>query len=250
VPYNRHWVLGVPVDDAQEGDVLQFVRDHVSEREPAAIVTVNAEYVVRSVDDPSFMDVVRNADLATADGAGVLWALRRQGVRLPKRVGGSDLIWSICGQAAELGHRVFLLGAAPGVAARAALVLHSTFPGLRVAGTHSGSPDQNEREAIVDLIRRSGTDIVFVAFGSPKQDFWIAANQRETGAPVAMGVGGSFDYVAGVARRAPRWMQDSGLDWLWRLVRQPWRWRRMLALPRFVWLVLRDPARTEKGPDR
>jgi N-acetylglucosaminyldiphosphoundecaprenol N-acetyl-beta-D-mannosaminyltransferase len=250
VPYSRNWVLGVPVDDAQEGDVLQFVRDRVSTREPATIVTVNAEYVVRAVDDPSFMDVVRGADLATADGAGVLWALRRQGVRLPRRVGGSDLIWSISRQAAGLGHRVFLLGAAPGVSARAADVLRSTYPTLLVAGTHAGSPDENEREAIVDLIRRSRADIVFVAFGSPKQDVWIAANQQATGASVAMGVGGSIDYVAGVARRAPRWMQDSGLDWLWRLVRQPWRWKRMLSLPRFVWLVLRDPARTEKGPHR
>lgn len=250
MPYNRHWVLGVPVDDAQEADVLEFVRDRVSTREPAAIVTVNAEYVVRAVDDASFMEVIRGADLATADGAGVLWALRRQGLRLPRRVGGSDLIWSMSCQAAELGHRIFLLGAAPGVSARAADVLRSTYPALLVAGTYSGSPDENEREAIVDFIRRAGADIVFVAFGSPRQDVWIAANLRATGASVAMGVGGSIDYVAGVARRAPRWMQDSGLDWLWRLVRQPWRWRRMISLPRFVWLVLRDPARTEKGPYR
>jgi N-acetylglucosaminyldiphosphoundecaprenol N-acetyl-beta-D-mannosaminyltransferase len=248
VSSNRHWLLGVPVDDATESDVLRVVRDRVRARQCTQIATVNAEFVVKAQHDEEFREVLRTVEIATADGAGVLWALRRAGVRILRRVGGSDLIWSISAQAAELGHRVFLLGAAPGVAAAAAEKLRARYPALQVAGTYVGSPDEGEQATIVDLIRRSEADIVFVAFGAPSQDVWIARNLKETGASIGMGVGGSFDYVAGVARRAPLWMQDAGLDWLWRLVRQPWRWRRMLSLPRFVWLVLRASSSPEKGP--
>jgi N-acetylglucosaminyldiphosphoundecaprenol N-acetyl-beta-D-mannosaminyltransferase len=235
------------VDDATEADVLGVIRERVAACAHSQIVTVNAEFVVRAQSHREFKEVLNHADVATADGAGVLWALRRQGVVIPRRVGGSDLIWSISEQAAALGHRIFLLGAAPGVAAAAAAQLEARYPGLQVAGTHAGSPGDEERAAIVDLIRRSKTHIVFVAFGAPRQDLWIARNLAETGASIGMGVGGSFDYVAGIARRAPRWMQDAGLDWLWRLLRQPWRWRRMMSLPVFVWLVLRAPAPQRKG---
>jgi N-acetylglucosaminyldiphosphoundecaprenol N-acetyl-beta-D-mannosaminyltransferase len=247
VSYSRHWVLGVPVDDATEAQVLKFVAEAVESRSGQKIVTVNAEYVVKARQDPEFLHVVRDADLATADGAGVLWALRRQGIRIPRRVGGSDLIWSISHQAAQHGHRIFFLGAAPGVAGQAAGKLAARYPGLSIAGTFAGSPGEDENGHIVDLIRRSKADILFVAFGAPQQDLWISQNLTGTGAAVAMGVGGSFDYVAGIARRAPRWMQDHGLDWLWRLVRQPWRWRRMIALPIFVWLVLTERSGMEKG---
>jgi N-acetylglucosaminyldiphosphoundecaprenol N-acetyl-beta-D-mannosaminyltransferase len=135
---------------------------------------------------------------------------------------------------------VFLLGAAEGVAAAAALRLQASIPGLAVGGTYAGSPTPGEEDSIVDLVRMSGAAILFVAFGAPQQDLWIARNLARSGAVVGMGVGGSFDYLAGTARRAPIWMQERGLDWLWRLIQQPWRWRRMLALPRFTWSVLRE----------
>lgn len=250
MPYSRHLVVGVPVDAATEDDVLAFIAERVAARHPARIVTVNAEYAVRAWRDPLFRDVLHGADLATADGAGILWALHRQGVPLRRRVGGSDLIWSASEQAARLGHRVFFLGARPGVAAETARRLVARYPRLQVAGVHAGSPHETDSDRIVDLVRRSRADILFVAFGAPAQDFWIAHNLPATGAIVAMGVGGSFDYVAGVARRAPPWMQDHALDWLWRLLHQPWRWRRMLALPRFVLLVLTDSHPAQKGSPR
>lgn len=247
MPYSRYSVLGVPVDSATEADVLQFVANAVESRTPSSIATVNAEYVVLAQKDARFREVVRRAALATADGAGVLWALRRQGVHMERRVGGSDLIWSLSRQAASCGHRVFFLGAAPGVAEATSDALRRAYPGLLVAGAYAGSPDVGMEAAIVDLIRRSRPDILFVAYGAPHQDLWIARNLVSTGASVGMGVGGSFDYVAGVARRAPRWMQEHALDWLWRLIREPWRWRRMGALPLFVVLVLTERVRTEKG---
>ena len=239
MPFDRRFVLGVPVDAVTEEDVLAFVRERIERHAPAQIVTVNAEYVVQARRTPEFMEVLRRADLATPDGAGVIWALRRHGVEVPRRVGGSDLVWSLAEQASQLGHHLFLLGAAPGVANTAAKRLQERYPGLSIAGTWAGSPAADEEADIVDLIRRANTDILFVAFGAPGQDLWISRTLRRTGASVALGVGGSLDYVAGIALRAPIWMQEAGLEWLWRPIRQPWRWKRMLALPEFAWLVLR-----------
>jgi N-acetylglucosaminyldiphosphoundecaprenol N-acetyl-beta-D-mannosaminyltransferase len=187
-----------------------------------------------------FARVLEEADLATPDGAGVVWAMRRQGARQRLRVGGSDLIWSLSRLAAEEGLRVYLLGGREGVAAGAARALRQRFPALQVAGADAGSPSTQEEASIVHLIRQSRADILFVAFGAPEQDLWIARSLRPAGVSIAIGVGGSFDYLAGTARRAPVWMRERGLEWLWRLLRQPWRWRRMLALPRFVWLVYRS----------
>lgn len=230
-------VLGVGVDPVTEEDVLELVWRRVEQRSPAQIVTVNAEYVMLARKDEEFAALLARAEFATPDGAGVVWAMRRKGATIRERVGGADLIWSMCERAAALGQRVFFLGGSPGVAAETAARLQHAFPGLVVAGTCSGSPERSEEASIVDLIRRSKADIIFVAFGAPRQDVWVARNLRRTGAAIGIGVGGSFDYIAGTARRAPVWMRKRGLEWLWRLIRQPRRWRRMLALPRFVWMV-------------
>lgn len=241
-------VLGITVHCVVEQDVLRFVLDRIKQREPTQIVTVNAEFVMIAQRDDRFRHVLAASDLATPDGAGVVWAARRKGATIQRRVGGSDLIWSLSRQAAQYGNSVFLLGAAEGVAASAALRLQAAIPGLVVGGTHAGSPAPGEEDSIVDLVRASGAYILFVAFGAPQQDLWIARNLQRSGAVVGMGVGGSFDYVAGTARRAPVWMQERGLDWLWRLIQQPWRWRRMLVLPRFAWNVLREGrANSEAG---
>lgn len=244
--YERKFVLGVPVDLATEQDVLEFVRRRVEEHNPAHIVTLNPEMVMRARRDPDFRTVISRAELSTADGAGILWALRLQAQTLPRRVGGSDLIWSLSEQASRFGHRVFLLGAGEGVARAAADTLVSRYPDLQVAGTFSGSPRVEEDASQTEMIRAGSADILFVAFGAPEQELWIARNLERSGAWVAMGVGGSFDYLAGTERRAPGWMQDRGLEWLWRLLRQPWRWRRMLALPQFAWQVLASRGSADK----
>jgi N-acetylglucosaminyldiphosphoundecaprenol N-acetyl-beta-D-mannosaminyltransferase len=243
----RARIAGVGINIVTTEDVLALARDRVAHGPPARLVTVNAEFVVRAQTDPDFAAVLERADLATPDSSGILWALRRRGVRLPQRVGGSDLIWELSDQARRLGHRIFLLGGGEGVAERAAERLKRTYAGLLVVGTYSGSPSVSEGERIVDLIRRSEADILFVAFGAPQQELWIERNLAATGVSFAIGVGGSFDYLAGRVRRAPIWMRERGVEWLWRLVRQPWRWRRMLALPQFVWLVLKADRQRRVG---
>jgi N-acetylglucosaminyldiphosphoundecaprenol N-acetyl-beta-D-mannosaminyltransferase len=238
MPPKRTFVLGVPVDAVTEEDILAFVADAVQHRRMTQIVTINAEYVMRARRDPVFRAVLCSADLCTPDGAGVVWAARRRGTWIRERVGGADLIWSLAAQAVTCGHRLFLLGGAAGVAEIVACKLQERFPGLIIAGTYAGYPDPTHDRQQVALIKRAKPDILLVAFGAPAQDLWIARNKLELGVPVSMGVGGSFDYVAGRAVRAPLWMRKAGLDWLWRLVHQPWRWRRMMVLPPFAWLAL------------
>ena len=130
------------------------------------------------------------------------------------------------------------MGAAPGVAEAAGQALQAQHPSLEIAGAYAGSPAASEEEAIVSHIRAARPDFLFVAYGAPRQDLWIARNLGRLGVSLAMGVGGTFDFIAGRARRAPRWMRGAGLEWLHRLAHEPWRWRRMLALPHFAALVL------------
>ncbi len=202
------------------------------------ICTVNPEFIMAAQRDPIFADVLRNADLCVPDGVGVLWAARRQGVYLTERVTGSDGIYQICQCAAANGWRVYLLGAAGGVAQEAARRLVALYPTLRVVGTDSGSPHAHSWPAIAQHLQMVQPDILFVAYGHPQQDLWIARHRHELPAKVAMGVGGAFDFVAGITPRAPRWMQQWGIEWLYRLIQQPWRWRRMASLPLFMVAIL------------
>ena len=207
------------------------------------VCTVNPEFIIEARRRPAFSRTLAAADLCTPDGVGVLWAARRAGVRLDERVTGSDAIYRLCERAAVQGWRVFFLGAAAGVAEHAAAELARLYPGLRVAGTFGGSPADADWRQIRQRLAAARADLLFVAYGHPRQDLWIYQHRRELPVAVAMGVGGAFDFVAGITPRAPFWMQRIGLEWLFRLVRQPWRWRRMKTLPRFVLLVLLERAR-------
>ena len=238
-PRSTLHILNVRVDDVTYDETLALVERFVAERAPHQICTVNAEFIMTAQRDDAFRRVINSAALCIPDSAGVLWAARRLGHPLRERVAGSDMVGTIAARAAERGWRVYFLGAAPGVADKAAAILQTRNPGLVVAGVFAGSPAPAEYDAIVARIRAAQPDVLFVAFGAPAQDMWIARNQPVLQVPVAMGIGGSLDFIARVARRAPVWMQRLGLEWLYRLVREPWRWRRQLALPRFVWRVWR-----------
>jgi len=233
------YILGVRVDDVTTSEALDLIEQFIAERTPRQICTVNPEFVMRAQQDDIFRQVINDAALCLPDGVGLLWAARRLGRRLRERVAGSDMVWRIAERASQLGWRMYLLGAAPGVAEKAAQVLQARYPALNIVGTFAGSPAPAEEDAIVARICAAQPDVLLVAYGAPAQDVWIARNQSRLQVPVTMGVGGSLDFVAGVARRAPTWMQRIGLEWLHRLIHEPWRWRRQLALPRFVWRVLR-----------
>jgi N-acetylglucosaminyldiphosphoundecaprenol N-acetyl-beta-D-mannosaminyltransferase len=235
-------ILGVRVDSLTYEGLLASIGAFVAQGSPHQIATVNPEFVMAAQRHDAFRDVLEGCDLCMADGVGLLWAARRYGRPLPERVTGSDGVPLIAERAALTGWSLYLLGAAPGVADRTSQVLAHRYPGLRIAGTHAGSPRDDDAEGIIALVREASPDILFVAFGAPQQDLWIARYREALHVPVMMGVGGAFDHITGVRRRAPLWVQRLNLEWLFRLVTQPWRWQRQLALPRFVWAVLRQRA--------
>ncbi|MBN1247950.1 MAG: WecB/TagA/CpsF family glycosyltransferase [Anaerolineae bacterium] len=231
-------LMGVPIHDVTMDETLAWTGHWIDCGGTHQIATVNPEFLMQAREHAAFRATLDRAALCIPDGIGILMAARLRGHPLRERVAGSDLVPNLAKVAAIQGWRVFFLGAAPGVAEAAASRLQSQHPGLNVAGCYAGSPAVEEEQEIVAKIRDAGADVVLVAYGAPGQDLWLGRNLAATGAPVGIGVGGSFDFIAGVSRRAPRWIQRVGLEWLHRLIREPWRWRRQLALPRFVWLVL------------
>ena len=232
--------LAFSVDALTYESLLDAIERFIAEGTPHQIATTNPEFIMEAQRNPEFRAVLQNADLCMADGVGLLWAAERMGSALPERVTGSDGLPLIAERAARTGWRIYLLGAAPGVAERTAEMLTERYPGLYIVGTESGSPTDADAPGTIARIRAARPDILFVAFGAPKQDLWIARHRDALGVSVMMGVGGAYDHIVGVQKRVPGWVQDINLEWLYRLTTQPWRWRRQLALPQFVWAVLRE----------
>ncbi|MCY3980149.1 MAG: WecB/TagA/CpsF family glycosyltransferase [Chloroflexi bacterium] len=240
-PFSRLKILGVPVDVITYDDWMNQISKWVEADIGAQhVCTVNPEFIIVARRDPIFFNILNRAAICVPDGVGLLWASRHLGAPLPERVTGSDGVPLIARHAAEKGWKIFFLGAGEGIAERAAGILKAQHQQLIISGAYGGSPAEREEDEIVAMINASGADILLVAFGAPKQDKWIARNLPRLEVAMAMGVGGSFDFIAGVVPRAPQWMRDRGLEWLYRLLRQPWRLRRMLRLPRFVIAVLRQ----------
>lgn len=234
-------ILGVPVHRVSTDEVIELVRVYMKTPRLHQIATVNPEFVMAAQEDAEFRQVLMEADLCIPDGVGLLLAGRWMGQPLPERVAGSDLVYLLSELSAGECWRLFLLGSAPGVAEEAAQKLQMKYPRLEIAGTFAGSPDPEENEAIIRMINQSQADMLFVAYGAPKQDKWIARNRTSlTNVRVAMGVGGSLDFITGRAVRAPSWVQNLGLEWLHRLFKEPWRWRRMASLPKFALKVMRE----------
>ncbi len=196
--------------------------------------------VVYAQQHARFRAIVHDCALSLCDTIGLLAVARRRGAPLRARVAGVELIELLCEGAAAEGLPIYFLGGAPGVAADAAAVLRSHFPGLLVAGTRSGYFREDESRAVARTIAASGARLLLAGMGSPRQEYWLAEHLRETGCGAGIGVGGSFDVISGRIKRAPQPIRRLGLEWLYRLVKEPRRWRRQLALPRFVWLVALD----------
>jgi N-acetylglucosaminyldiphosphoundecaprenol N-acetyl-beta-D-mannosaminyltransferase len=238
-------VLGVRIDRVRRGDAVARVAAAIETAPaggpPLQVATINPEFVMRAQRDRAFARVLEAAGLCLPDGVGIVWAARLQGIHL-ERVTGVDLIEALAPVAARRGWSIFFLGAAPGVGQEAAAALQGRVPGLRVAGAWAGGPSSADDAESCARIKEARPDLLLVAYGAPGQDLWIARNLDAVGVPVAMGVGGALDFLAGRTRRAPRWVRRMGLEWGQRLLREPWRARRMLALPRFALAVLRERA--------
>lgn len=223
-----------PIDATQAADrILRLAREGGASQ----IVTLGTEMVVHAQRDALFRGIVNASELSLCDTVGLLTVARRRGAPLRERVTGVELVERLCAGAAAQGSPVYLLGGAHGIAAAAAAALRSRFPGLVVAGTRDGYFDEGEAPALVRAIAASGARLLFVGMGSPRQEYWLAEHLRDTGCGAGIGVGGAFDVIGGRIERAPTVVRRLGLEWLYRLIKEPRRWRRQLALPRFVWLV-------------
>lgn len=241
-------ILGVRVDDVTLDETLELIEGYIAAGAPHFIATNNTEFVMAAQRDEGFRQVLNSADLSIPDGVGLILGLRLFGVRVREHVRGTDTVERLMARAAAKGYTVFLLGAAEGVAEAAANKLRERYPELKVAGTYAGSSDPRFDDATVEIVRGAGrVDILLVAFGAPAQERWIARNLDRLNVSVAIGVGGVFDFISGRVQRAPAWVRRIELEWLYRLGRQPWRWRRQLALPRFVLCVLAVKARSAVG---
>lgn len=225
-------VLGVAFDDVTMDEAVDRALAMLEEDGPHLVVTPNPEIVQRAKQDPEFAQILARAHLVIPDGIGVIYAAKILGRPLKGRVPGIDFAAALLGRAAGMGKRLYLLGAAPGVAEQAAVNLQAAYPGLVVCGAHDGY--FQEDGPVADAIRAARADIVFVCLGFPKQEKWIAANGEAAGARLYIGLGGSLDVFAGKVERAPESFQKLGLEWLYRLIRQPSRIGRMSKLPLFL----------------
>ncbi|MBF6614616.1 MAG: WecB/TagA/CpsF family glycosyltransferase [Chloroflexi bacterium] len=243
-------LLGVRIHDCAEECAAQAVEGFLKEEPPRLhqICTVNPEFVMEARSNPAFRSLLNNADLATPDGAGIIAAGRLLGTPFKGRATGVALVGRLAQLSAQRGYRLFLLGAAPGVAGEAAAALMREYPGLNVAGTYAGSPQNADWAAIKERLESAQPDLLLVAYGAPRQDLWIGEHRDElpSSVRVAMGVGGVFDYLSGRAPLAPPLLRRVGLEWLYRLVKQPWRWRRILRVFAFGVVVLKK-ALTQRG---
>ncbi len=227
-------LLGVPVHNVTMEEAITRIELLIARGKPAHVVTPNVDHLVKLQHHASFRRAYDAAELVLADGMPLVWASRLLRSPLRAKVSGSDLFVAFAEVAAARGHRLYFLGGRPGAAAGAAEVLEGRHPGLRVCGVDA-PPRGFERDprlnaAVIARVRAARPDVLFVGLGAPKQELWIHGHREALGVPVSIGVGASFDFVAGMVRRAPGWMQQAGLEWLWRLLMVPRRlWRRYLV---------------------
>lgn len=241
----RHRVnlLDMWIDKIDLTGAMSHIDAFVRAGRPHQVMTVNVDFLRLGLENRAFHHLINAADLAVPDGMPLLWAARLRGDPLPARVTGIDLIVECATLAAAKDYTIFLLGAGPGVAAAAAATLRARCPGVRIVGTYAPPVVRafDDDEKTVRLIREMRPDMLFVAFGAPKQDVWIHAHLQRLDVPVCMGVGGAFDMLAGRVRRAPVWMQRAGLEWLYRVAQEPTRlWKRYIVddLPVFMRLMV------------
>ena len=230
-------ILGVNVDRVNIQEAADRIFQMLEERRPHSVYTPNSEIIMQAYENAEFRDLLNRADLLTADGIGVVYASRILHKPIDERAAGYDIACRVLAGIAKTGHRLFLFGGKPGVAEQAREKLQAQYEFLNIVGTHNGYFSPEEEPEIVEEINRSGADIVFVCLGVPTQEKWIDRNLPKLQAKVLMGIGGSLDVFAGNVERAPEQWCNLGLEWLYRLIKEPWRIGRMMALPKFALTV-------------
>nr|WP_255710941.1 WecB/TagA/CpsF family glycosyltransferase [Pelosinus baikalensis] len=222
------------IDVVTMKEAVEAVKQFILQKKSHLVVTPNPEIIMMANKDEQLARIINNADLVVPDGAGVVWAARYQGDAMPERVAGYDLVQNLLIEAMSEKYKIYLFGGAPGIAEKAKKIAEERYPGVQIVGTRNGFFTKQNESEIVNDIKACQPDILLVALGVPRQEKWLEEYKEELKVPVSIGVGGTFDVMAGVVKRAPLWMQRSNLEWLFRLLSEPKRAIRMLALPHFV----------------
>ncbi len=231
-------ILGVNVNSLTMAEAVETVKNFIEKGERRLIATANAEMIMRATYDVELKTILKAADLVVPDGAGTVWAAGYLGHPMPERVAGYDLSQELMRLAPSKKYKLYFFGSAPGVADLAKAKAEKWYPGIDIVGTRNGFFSAEDEQSIIADIKAKRPDILLVALGVPKQEKWLYAHLDELNVPVSIGVGGSFDVMAGVMKRAPLWMQKAKLEWLYRGLKQPSRIGRLMALPKFVFKVM------------
>lgn len=237
--------MGVGFDNLTKAEFIQRAEFMLDQRQKGYCVTPNAEIVYEAVHDADFRDLLNGASLVLPDGAGVVLGAKILGTPMKEKVAGIEFGEEICGLLSRRGGRLYLLGSKPGIAELAGKNLGEKFPGLVICGTADGY--FKDEAAVINQINAAEPDVVFVCLGAPKQEKFIKAHFDEINATLMLGLGGSLDGYAGTVQRAPKWMIDLSLEWLYRLIKEPKRIGRMMRLPKFVWICFGEKMRRKKN---
>ncbi len=240
-------VLGVPIDKVNRKEALDKAIDFIENSENKVIYTPNSEIVMDANENKDLLNAIKEADMVIPDGIGLVLASKVIKKPLNERVTGIDLMESILSYCHEKGKSIYIIGGKPGVSEKAGMEIKEKYPNIQVVGTyhgyfkglHIGCPGHEEEVAVLKKINDLKPDVLFVAFGAPKQELWIQEYKKELNVKLLMGVGGSVDVYAGNVKRAPEIYQKLGLEWFYRLIKEPWRYKRMMALPKFVIEVIK-----------
>lgn len=245
----RYPILNTYVNALTMNETVEAVEGIIERRVPTQHVVINASKINLMESDLCLREIVNTCPLVNADGASILWAAKRLDVPLAERVTGIDLFHRLIELAAEKGYGVYLFGAKEVVVQKVKTILEERYPGIRIVGYRNGYFTEADEPSIVEDMASSGADMMFVAFSSPKKEYWVHKYLDQAGVPFVMGVGGSFDIVAGVTERAPRWMQEHGLEWFYRFIQEPRRlWKRyIVGNAKFVILTYRYVLSRKKG---
>ena len=231
-------ILGVNVDMVNIEESADIILRFLDEDGFKRVFTPNSEIIMMAYEDEEFRKALNKADLLTADGIGVVYASKILGKSISERAAGFDIAKSVLSKISKTGHKLYLFGAKPGVAEEAKAKMEEEYPGIQIVGTHDGYFKSKDVPEIIDDINNSGAELLFVCLGAPAQEMWIDENADKLNVKVAMGIGGSLDVFAGKVERAPEFYCKHGLEWFYRLKKEPWRAKRMMALPKFALTVM------------
>lgn len=233
-------ILGVRVDDVSLEEIKNVTEEAIQNKKPSLFVSLGSLTVMLARKDPAYKDLIVQSKLVICDGAGVAKAVKVLHGKEIEKYSGIDLVPEFFRMSVKKGYRIFLIGAKEKVIVEAVLRLKSSYPGIDICGYLNGYSDIINDEKVKEIIKKQSPDILLLGLGQPRQEIWLSNNLKDLAVPVTMGIGGSFDVIAGKIKRAPSWFRRTGLEWLFRMFIEPWRFKRNLALIMFIILIIKN----------